>query len=91
LAPHQRKEESQSLSIVGGGIELDSGGKQSRSTQESKFSSLAFSRSSCSVSFSICFVLSSLSSMSFLSCYGFAGLRLHPLLVLNPALLVVQH
>jgi nucleoside permease NupC len=38
---------------------------------------LAFSRLSCSISLS--------------SCYGFAGLRLHPQLVLHLALLVIQH
>jgi nucleoside permease NupC len=45
---------------------------------------LAFSRLSCSVSFSIC-------SISLSSCYGFAGLRLHPQLVLHLALLVLHH
>jgi hypothetical protein len=30
-------------------------------------------------------------SVSFLSCYGFAGLRLHSQLVLHLALLVIQH
>jgi nucleoside permease NupC len=39
--------------------------------------SLAFSRLSCSISFS--------------TCYGFAGLRLHSQLVLHLALLVIQH
>ena len=43
--------------------------------------SLAFSRLSCSVSLLIC-------SISLSSCYGYAGLRLHPLLVLHLARLV---
>ena len=45
--------------------------------------SLAFSRLSCSVSLLIC-------SISLSSCYGYAGLRLHPLLVLHLALLVLH-
>jgi hypothetical protein len=66
----------------------DSGGKQRCLIKALKAFSLAFSSLSCSISFSICFVLSLLSSISFASCYGFAGLRLHPQLVLHPALLV---
>jgi hypothetical protein len=46
--------------------------------------SLAFSRLSCSISFSTC-------KISLSSCYGFAGLRLHSQLVLYLALLVIQH
>jgi hypothetical protein len=59
---------------------------------------LAFSRRSSSVSFSICLVSLAIRSLSLLtrkislsSCYGFAGLRLHPQLVLNLALLVLHH
>ena len=63
---------------------MDSSGKQCCLIKALKAFALAFSRLSCSVSFSIC-------SISLPSCYGFAGLRLHPQLVLHFALLVVQH
>jgi hypothetical protein len=62
---------------------LDSSGKQCCSIKALKALCLAFSRLSSSVSFSIC-------SISLSSCYGFAGLRLHPQLVLHLALLVVH-
>jgi hypothetical protein len=44
---HQLQEDSQSLSIAGAGIELDSGGKQCCLIKALKAFSLAFSRSSC--------------------------------------------
>ena len=56
---------------------MDSSGKQCCLIKALKAFALAFSRLSCSISFS--------------SCYGFAGLRLHSQLVLHLALLVVQH
>ena len=46
------------------GIELDSGGKHSCLTDAFKVFSLAFSCLSCSISFSICFVLSLLRSIA---------------------------
>jgi hypothetical protein len=59
-----------------GGIELGSGGKQRCLIKALKAFSLAFSSLSCSVSlsisslsFSICFVLSLLRSISLLSCF----------------------
>ena len=63
---------------------MKSSGKQCCLIKALKAFALAFSRLSCSVSFSIC-------SISLSSCYGFAGLRLHPQLVLHLALLVVNH
>ena len=73
----QRQEELEPGSVGGSGVELKSSGKQCCSIKALKAFSLAFSRLSSSISLS--------------SCYGFAGLRLHPQLVLHPALLVVQH
>jgi hypothetical protein len=64
---HQGKEGPQSLSVGFGGIELDSGGKQCCLIKALKALSLAFSRLSCSVSLSICFVLSSICSLSLLT------------------------
>ena len=63
---------------------MDASGKQCCLIKALKALSLGFSRLSCSVSFSIC-------SISLSSRYGFAGLRLHPQLVLHPALLVMQY
>jgi hypothetical protein len=90
----QGQEELKPGSVGGSGIELESSGKQCCSIKALNALCLAFSRLSCSVSFSIC-------SISLSSCYGFAGLRLHPqlvllvvqhqLLVLNPALLELHH
>ena len=80
----QRQEELEPGSVGGSGVELESSGKQCCSIKALKAFCLAFSRLSCSVSFSIF-------SISLPSCYGFAGLRLHPQLVLHLALLVVQH
>jgi hypothetical protein len=50
----QLQEDPQSLSDAVGGIELDSDGKQRCLIKALKAFSLAFSRLSCSVSFSIC-------------------------------------
>ena len=75
----QRQEELEPGSVGGSGVELDSSGKQCCLIKALKAFALAFSRLSCSVSFSIC-------SISLPSCYGFAGLRLHPQLVLHLAL-----
>ncbi|MFM7239792.1 MAG: hypothetical protein ACKOZN_09395 [Cyanobium sp.] len=87
----QHQEDLESGSVGGVGIELKSSGKQCCSIKALKALALAFSRLSCSVSFSIC-------SISLSSCYGYAGLRLHPQLVLHlallelyPALLELQH
>jgi hypothetical protein len=57
---HQGKEGPQSISIGCGGFELDSGGKQCCLIKALKALSLAFSPLSCSISLSICFVLSSI-------------------------------
>ena len=84
----QGKEGPQSLPVEGCGIELDSGGKQRCLIKALKALSLAFSRLSCSVSLSIYFVFSLLHSISYSSCYGCAGLRLHPLLLQHDALLI---
>ena len=81
---HQGQEELEPGSVGGTGVELDASGKQCCSIKALKAFALAFSRLSCSVSFSIC-------SISLSSCYCFAGLRLHPQLVLHLALLVMQH
>jgi hypothetical protein len=77
---------------------LDSSGKQCCSIKALKALCLAFSRRSCSVSFSIRSLSLFTRKISLSSCYGFAGLRLHPQLVLHlallelyPAPLVVQH
>jgi hypothetical protein len=80
----QGQEELEPGSVGGSGVELDASGKQCCLIKALKALSLAFSRLSCSVSFSIC-------SISLSSRYGFAGLRLHPQLVLHPALLVMQY
>jgi hypothetical protein len=50
---HQGQEGIQSGSVDVTGIELDSGGKQSRLIEALKAFSLAFSALSCSISFSI--------------------------------------
>jgi hypothetical protein len=56
------------------GFELDKCSCSKRASLDSIAASRAFSFLSCAISFS--------------SCYGFAGLRLHPLFVLHLALLV---
>ena len=53
---HQGKEGPQSGSVGWGGVELDSGGKQCCLIKALKALSLAFSRLSCSISFSISLV-----------------------------------
>jgi hypothetical protein len=70
----QRQEELEPGSVGGSGVELDGPGKQCCSIKALKALSLAFSRLSCSILLS--------------SCYGFAGLRLNPQLVMHLALLV---
>ena len=69
----------ESASGVGVGVELDFELDQSAAILSLSSASRTFALMSCSVSFSICFVLSLLCSISFLSCYGFAGLRLRKL------------
>ena len=54
LTADQGEEGPQSLSVAGGGVELDSGGKHSRCMEASKALCLAFSSLSCSVSLLIC-------------------------------------
>ena len=64
---HQGQEGIQSGSIDVTGIELDSGGKQSRLIEALKAFSLAFSALSCSVSFSIRKVSFSIRALSLLT------------------------
>jgi hypothetical protein len=94
----QGQEELEPGSVGGSGVKLDSSGKQCCLIKALKALCLAFSRRSSSVSFSICLVSLAIRSLSLLtrkislsSCYGFAGLLLHPQLVLNLALLVLHH
>ena len=68
----QRQEQLEPGSVGGSGIELDSSGKQCCLIKALKAFALAFSRLSCSVSFSIC-------SISLPSCYGFAVFAQHAL------------
>jgi hypothetical protein len=98
LLAHQGEVGLESGLVAGAGIELDSGGKQSASIEASSCLPLAFcclsqafSSLSCSVSFSIRSLSLLTRKISFSSCYGFAGLRLHSQLVLHPALLEMQH
>jgi hypothetical protein len=72
--------EGQESPVEDRGLEPDKCSRSKRASLDSIAASRAFSLLSCSVSLSIC-------SISLSSCYGFAGLRLHPQLVLNLALL----
>jgi hypothetical protein len=72
------------LEPVAGGVgEQESALRNKASILNSSSASRLFSCRSCSVSFLSC-------AISLSSCYGFAGLRLHPLLVLNLALPVLH-
>jgi hypothetical protein len=100
---HQGHAGLESGSVEFAGVELHSGEKHCCLIKALKALCLAFSTFSSSVSFSICtvsFLIRSLSllicslsllsrTMSLSSCYGFAGLRLHPQLVLHLSPLVV--
>jgi len=57
---------------------LHSGGKQCCLIKALKAFSLAFSRLSCSISFSICSLSLLTRKISHLYCYSFASLLLHP-------------
>ena len=63
----QRQEELEPGSVGGSGVELDSSGKQCCSIKALKALCLAFSRLSCSVSFSICLVSLAIRSLSLLT------------------------
>jgi hypothetical protein len=100
---HQGHAGLESGSVEFAGVELHSGEKHCCLIKALKALCLAFSTFSSSVSFSICtvsFLIRSLSllicslsllsrTMSLSSCSGFAGLRLHPQLVLHLSPLVV--
>jgi hypothetical protein len=100
---HQGHAGLESGSVEFAGVELHSGEKHCCLIKALKALCLAFSTFSSSVSFLICtvsFLIRSLSllicslsllsrTMSLSSCSGFAGLRLHPQLVLHLSPLVV--
>ena len=67
LLGHQGEEDSQSLPVGRGGMELHSSGKQCCLIKALKALCLAFSRLSCSVSLSICSISFSIRSLSLLT------------------------